>query len=73
MARWTGVDPVRHDQILDAILARYRLVHTGNANTLAPHTDIVVEQAPVDKDYDSRATFGVGRSGISDSGFNKAD
>ena len=57
---------------LDAILQRYTLMHTGNASDLPPGTYIVVEKAPVDKDYDSRAKFGNGTSSIFGTGLHSA-
>jgi RNA polymerase sigma factor (sigma-70 family) len=45
---------------LDAVFARYKLLHTGTLSDLPPDGWIVVEKAPVDKDYDSLAVFGNG-------------
>ncbi|TAL01742.1 MAG: sigma-70 family RNA polymerase sigma factor, partial [Verrucomicrobia bacterium] len=56
-SHWRGVDPARDDAVLDAILARYKLVQTGNSRDLDPKAWLVVEKAPVDKDYDTRLKF----------------
>ena len=53
---------VLDDATLDAVLARYKLLHTGTLSELPPDGWIVVEKAPVDKDYDSLAVFGNGFS-----------
>jgi hypothetical protein len=49
---------------LSAIFERYTLLRTGNVNDFPPDASIIVEKAPVDKEYDSRAKFGNGRSWI---------
>ena len=38
------------DATLDAVLARYKLLHTGTLSDLPPDGWIVAEKAPVDKD-----------------------
>ena len=50
------------DATFNSIIARYTLLHTGNANDFPSGTWFVVEKAPVDKDYDSREKFGLGTS-----------
>src|SRR5205814_701541 len=44
----------------DAILVRYQLLRTGNANDLQPAVIIMDEKAPADKDYDERYSMGLG-------------
>ncbi len=61
-------DSTLDDATLSTILARYKLLHTGNLGDLPPNTWIVAEIAPVDKDYDSRAKFGNGTSTIINNG-----
>jgi RNA polymerase sigma factor (sigma-70 family) len=56
----------------DAILERYTLLHTGNLSDLPSGTWLVVEKAPVDKDYDSRAKFGNGTSTVISTGIGEA-
>jgi RNA polymerase sigma factor (sigma-70 family) len=50
------------DATLDAIFARYTLLHTGNLSDFPQGTWFIVEKAPVDKDYDSRQKIGNGTS-----------
>ncbi len=61
------------DATLDAILGRYQLLHTGKLSDLPPNTWIIAEKAPVDKEYDSRAKFGDGRSSVSATGVGEAE
>jgi hypothetical protein len=60
------------DETLTAILDRYKLLRSGTASDLPSGAWIVVEKAPVDKDYDSRAKFGNGTSTIIGTGLNSA-
>jgi hypothetical protein len=60
------------DETLDAILRRYTLLRTGNVNDYPQGTWFVVESAPVDKDYDTRAKFGNGTSVIMGTGLHSA-
>jgi RNA polymerase sigma factor (sigma-70 family) len=60
------------DATLDAIFTRYSLLRTGNVSELPADAWVIVEKAPVDKDYDSRAKFGVGRSTIISTGIGEA-
>jgi hypothetical protein len=46
-------------------------VQTGNIRNLPQDAYIIVEKTPVDKDYDSRAKFGLGRSSITDTGLGE--
>ena len=46
----------------DAILERYKLLHTGNLSEFPAGEWLVAEKAPVDKDYDTLAIFGDGFS-----------
>jgi len=71
-SHWQGVDPDRDDAILDAVLSRYTLLHTGNISELDPKAWLVVEKAPVDKDYDSRGKFGNGFSTSISTGLGEA-
>jgi hypothetical protein len=63
-SHWRGVDPAQGDSLLDSILARYQLTHSGNVNDYPADTWFIVEKAPVDKEYDSRMKVGPGRSMI---------
>jgi hypothetical protein len=56
-----GDTPV-DDAIVDAILERYKLLHTGNLSDLSQGAWIIAEKAPVDNDYDTLAIFGNGFS-----------
>ena len=56
----------------DAILERYTLLHTGKSSDLPPEEWLVVEKAPVDKEYDSRAKFGNGTSTVVSTGIGEA-
>ena len=60
------------DSTFNAIVGRYTLLHTGNANDFPSNTWFVVETAPVDKDYDSRAKFGLGTSAVISTGIHDA-
>ena len=60
------------DATLHAIFERYTLLHTGNASDLPPDAWIVAEKAPVDKEYDTRAKFGIGRSTVISTGIGEA-
>ena len=55
-------DTTLDDATLDAIFARYKLLHTGNLSDFPQGEGIVAEKAPVDKDYDTLAIFGNGFS-----------
>lgn len=55
---------------LDAIFDRYALLRTGNVSDLPPDATNIAEKAPVDKEYDSRAKFGNGRSWIVGTGID---
>ena len=56
------------DATIDAIFARYTLLHTGNLSDLPADAWIIAEKAPVDKDYDGRAKYGNGRSTVTSIG-----
>ncbi|MEK7707327.1 MAG: sigma-70 family RNA polymerase sigma factor [Verrucomicrobiota bacterium] len=60
------------DATIDAIFARYTLLHTGNLSDLPADAWIIAEKAPVDKDYDSRAKFGSGRSTVIATGIGES-
>jgi hypothetical protein len=72
-SHWNGVDPARDDAILDAILSRYTLLHTGNISDFDAKTWLVVEKAPVDKDFDTRGRFGNGFGGTISTGIGAGD
>jgi len=63
---------VLEDATLDAIFARYKLLQTGNAKDIPDKAWVIVEKAPVDKDYDSRAKFGIGTSSLIGTGLHSA-
>jgi RNA polymerase sigma factor (sigma-70 family) len=56
----------------DSILERYRLLHSGHVDDFSAGTWFVVEKAPVDRDYDTRAKFGNGTSTMISTGINEA-
>lgn len=60
------------DGDLDAILKRYEPLRTGNVKDFPSGTWFIVEKAPVDKDYDTRAKFGPGTSTIISTGIGEA-
>jgi hypothetical protein len=60
------------DETLDTILSRYSLIQTGNVANVPRDAYILVEKAPVDKEYDSRAKFGRGRSAVFGTGLHEA-
>jgi RNA polymerase sigma factor (sigma-70 family) len=59
------------DATFSAIIARYTLLHTGSVNDFPSGTWFVVENTPVDKDYDSRAKFGLGTSSVITTGIGE--
>jgi RNA polymerase sigma factor (sigma-70 family) len=63
-------DTAVEDAVLDAILQRYALLHTGTVSDFPQGTWIIAEKAPVDKEYDTRAKFGTGRSTIIGTGLH---
>lgn len=60
------------DATLDAIIARYALLQTGNIHDFPPGTWFVGEKAPVDSDYDSREKFTLGTSTIITTGLGES-
>ncbi len=56
---------------LDAVLARYKLLHAGNLSDLPPNAWLIAEKAPVDKEYDTRAKFGNGGATIISTGLGE--
>jgi len=60
------------DATIDSILERYTLLHTGKLSDLPPKEWLVVEKAPVDKDYDSRAKFGNWTSTVISTGIGES-
>lgn len=55
------------ESTLNSIFSRYTLLHTGNVRDFPVETWFIDETAsPADKDYDSRARFGIHRSTIID-------
>jgi RNA polymerase sigma factor (sigma-70 family) len=71
-ANWNGVDPERDNTLLETVLARYTLVRSGNVSNTPADAWIVVERSPVDKEYDTRAKFGLGKSTVVSTGTNEA-
>jgi RNA polymerase sigma factor (sigma-70 family) len=61
------------DATIDAIFARYKLLHTGSLRDLPEDAWIIVERAPVDREYDSRAKFGNFRSSVGSTGVGEAE
>jgi hypothetical protein len=59
------------EESLDAILSRYSLIRTGDIAKIAHDEYIVAEKAPTDKEYDSRAKFGRGRTTVMHTGLNQ--
>jgi hypothetical protein len=60
------------DETIDQIFKRYTLLHTGKITDLPADAWMIAETAPVDKDYDSRAKFGSGRSSVITTGVHEA-
>lgn len=56
----------------DPTLNRYKLLHSGKVSDFPAGTWFIVEKAPVDKDYDSRAKFGLGTSTVIGTGKGEA-
>jgi RNA polymerase sigma factor (sigma-70 family) len=65
-------DAALNDATLDAIFQRYKLLRTGAVSDLPPDAWVIAETAPVDREYDSRAKFGIGRSTVIGTGTNSA-
>jgi len=63
-------DAAVEEGVLDAMLQRYALLHTGPANDFPQGTWIIAEKAPVDNEYDTRAKFGNGTSTIIGTGLH---
>jgi RNA polymerase sigma factor (sigma-70 family) len=64
--------PFFQTPVEDSILNRYKLLHTGKVSDFPEGTWFIVEEAPVDKDYDSRAKFGLGTSTVISTGKGEA-
>jgi RNA polymerase sigma factor (sigma-70 family) len=60
------------DAVVEAILGRYKLLHSGKLSDLPQGAWVIAEKAPVDKDYDTRAKFGHGTSTIIATGIGEA-
>jgi RNA polymerase sigma factor (sigma-70 family) len=59
------------DATLTAILGHYYLLSNGSPDQPS-NAWIIAEKAPVDKDYDSRAKFGLSSSTVSDTGIGES-
>jgi RNA polymerase sigma factor (sigma-70 family) len=69
---WRGVQSPEDDALVDSILARYKLLHSGNVNDYPPDTWFIAEQAPVDTEYDTRMKSRPGTSTIISTGLGEA-
>lgn len=69
---WRGIQNAQDDTLVDSILARYQILHTGTANDYAPGTWFIAEKAPVDKEYDTRMKSAPGTSTIISTGLGEA-
>jgi RNA polymerase sigma factor (sigma-70 family) len=69
---WRGVQSPEDDALVDSILARYKLLHSGNVNDYPPGTWFIAEKAPVDKEYDTRMKSRPGTSAILSTGLGAA-
>jgi|ERR1051326_1240594 RNA polymerase sigma factor (sigma-70 family) len=69
---WRGIQNPQDDALVDSILARYQLLHTGNASDYPPGIWLIAEKTPVDKDYDTRLKSSPGTSTIISTGLNEA-
>jgi len=69
---WRGVQTPEDDALVDSILARYKLLHSGNVNDYPPGTWFIAEKAPVDKEYDTRMKSAPGTSTIISTGVGEA-
>jgi hypothetical protein len=70
--QWRGVQSPEDDALVDGILARYKLLHSGNVNNYPTGTWFIVEKAPADKDYDTRLKFAPGTSTSISTGLGEA-
>lgn len=71
-SHWRGIQNAQDDALVDNILARYQILHTGNASDYSPGTWFIAEKAPVDKEYDTRMKVAPGTSTIISTGLGEA-
>ena len=69
---WRGIQNPQDDALVDSILARYQILHSGRANDYPSGTWLIVEKSPVDKDYDTRMKAAPGTSTIISTGLGEA-
>ena len=70
--QWRGAQSPEDDALVDSILARYELLHSGNVSDYPPGTWFIAEKAPVDKEYDTRMKSAPGTSTIISTGVGQA-
>jgi RNA polymerase sigma factor (sigma-70 family) len=68
---WRGITSPEDDALVDVILARYKLLLSGNVNDYPEGTWFIAEKAPVDKEYDSRLKSRPGTSTIISTGLGE--
>jgi RNA polymerase sigma factor (sigma-70 family) len=69
---WRGVQTPEDDALVDSILARYKLLHSGNVIDYPSGTWFIAEKAPVDNEYDTRMKSAPGTSTIISTGPGEA-
>jgi len=68
---WRGIQSAQDDVLVDSILGRYALLHSGSVNDYPPGTWFIAEKAAVDKDCDTRLKAAPGTSAIHSTGFGE--
>jgi RNA polymerase sigma factor (sigma-70 family) len=68
---WRGITSPQDDALVDSILARYKILHTGYATDYPWGTWFIAEKAAVDPDYDTRMKSGPGTSTIISTGLGE--
>jgi RNA polymerase sigma factor (sigma-70 family) len=71
-SHWRGITSPQDDSLVDSILARYELLHTGSVKDYPAGTWFIAEKAPVDKEYDTRMKAGPGTSTLISTGLGEA-
>ena len=65
-------NPAPDDATIDTILARYKVVRSGNVSNYPSGTYFVVEKAPVDRDYDTRVKYGLNSDSVIGTGIQES-
>jgi hypothetical protein len=71
-SHWRGITSPQDDALVDDILARYELLHSGNVNDYPTGTWFIAEKSSVDKEYDTRMKSAPGTSTIVSTGLGTA-